>query len=119
MPDMVFVGFDDLHAKLMQKREQWRPKRKIWVGYEAEYAIYVHEDLEAFHPVGQAKYLEEPARTLQAQIVAVINNALATGMDLDAALYMGGLYLQAESQKLCPVDTGFLRNSAFTLVEIL
>lgn len=24
------------------------------------YAVYVHEDLTAYHPVGQAKYLEQP-----------------------------------------------------------
>lgn len=27
-------------------------------GVAAPYAIYVHEDLEAFHPVGQAKFIE-------------------------------------------------------------
>lgn len=27
-------------------------------GPAADYAFYVHEDLDAFHPVGQAKYLE-------------------------------------------------------------
>ncbi len=27
-------------------------------GEQAPYAIYVHEDLEAYHPVGQAKFLE-------------------------------------------------------------
>lgn len=27
-------------------------------GPSAPYAIYVHEDLEALHPVGQAKYIE-------------------------------------------------------------
>lgn len=27
-------------------------------GPSAPYAIYVHEDLEAFHKVGQAKYIE-------------------------------------------------------------
>ncbi len=29
-------------------------------GPSADYAIYVHEDLEAFHPVGQAKFMEAP-----------------------------------------------------------
>lgn len=28
---------------------------------DLEYAIYVHEDLNARHPVGQAKYLEDAA----------------------------------------------------------
>lgn len=37
--------------------------RKILVmivagGPAAPYAVYVHEDLDAFHPVGQAKYIE-------------------------------------------------------------
>lgn len=27
-------------------------------GETAPYAVYVHEDLEAFHPIGQAKFLE-------------------------------------------------------------
>jgi hypothetical protein len=28
-------------------------------GVSAPYAIYVHEDLEAIHPIGQAKFLEQ------------------------------------------------------------
>ena len=31
-------------------------------GASAPYAIYVHEDLNAIHPVGQAKFLEIPVR---------------------------------------------------------
>jgi hypothetical protein len=30
--------------------------------YTMSYALKVHEDLDAFHPVGQAKYLEVPFR---------------------------------------------------------
>jgi hypothetical protein len=30
----------------------------IFGGPTAPYAVYVHEDLEAYHPVGQAKFLE-------------------------------------------------------------
>lgn len=32
----------------------------VVVSYGTEYAIYVHENLEAHHPVGQAKYLSTP-----------------------------------------------------------
>jgi hypothetical protein len=32
----------------------------VIVGYTEEYAIFVHENLEANHPVGQAKFLEQP-----------------------------------------------------------
>lgn len=31
-------------------------------GPAADYAIHVHENLEAYHPVGQAKFIEEPLR---------------------------------------------------------
>lgn len=41
----------------------FREGRRIWYkivagGPSAPYAIFVHEDLEAFHPVGQAKFIE-------------------------------------------------------------
>jgi len=42
-------------------------------GPSAPYAIYVHEDLEAFHEVGQAKYIESvllESRPYMAQRVA-------------------------------------------------
>ena len=43
------------------------------------YAVYVHEDLTTFHRVGQAKYLEIPARaalqTIPSQMVAALNRA--------------------------------------------
>jgi hypothetical protein len=29
-------------------------------GPSADYAIYVHEDLDAYHPVGNAKFIERP-----------------------------------------------------------
>lgn len=119
MADMVVQGITALKTDFDRQRRKRKFRRRIWVGYEAEYAIFVHENLTAYHRVGQAKYLEEPARTLQVQIRQTINSALAAGASLDEALYAGGLYLQGESQKLVPVDTGFLRNSAFTLVEIL
>ncbi len=43
-------------------------------GPAIDYAIFVHENLEAHHPVGQAKYLEQPlmasAKDLPARIAA-------------------------------------------------
>ncbi|MBC8587108.1 HK97-gp10 family putative phage morphogenesis protein [Paratissierella segnis] len=35
-------------------------KPSVIVGFDEEYAIFVHENLEAHHPVGQAKFLEQP-----------------------------------------------------------
>lgn len=39
--------------------------------------------------------------------------------NLPRALLMGALFLQRESQKIVPVDTGLLRNSANSRVETL
>lgn len=40
----------------------------VWVGYTVEYAVYVHERLDVHHPIGQAKFLEEPMQTKQPQM---------------------------------------------------
>ncbi len=32
------------------------------IAYGTEYAVYVHEDLDALHPVGEAKFLERPLK---------------------------------------------------------
>lgn len=40
------------------------------------YAVYVHEDLEASHPVGKAKYLEDPFSAAQPQIEKAMIGAL-------------------------------------------
>lgn len=86
----------------------------VAVGYTAQYAIFVHEDLEAKHTVGQAKYLEQPARTLRNSLVYIVLSVLKAGKTMALALLTAGLRLQRESQKLVPVDTGNLKNSAFT-----
>lgn len=45
----------------------------VIVGYVADYAVYVHEDLQAKHKPGkQAKFLEEPARTKRGEIIKII-----------------------------------------------
>lgn len=47
------------------------------IGYTAEYAPFVHENLENQHPIGQAKFLEEALRINQQRIVAEIDGAIA------------------------------------------
>jgi len=45
----------------------------VVVGYVADYAVYVHEDLQAKHKPGkQAKYLEQPAREKKGEIIKII-----------------------------------------------
>lgn len=36
----------------------WGRKISVEMSFGTDYAIFVHENLEAFHPVGQAKFME-------------------------------------------------------------
>lgn len=44
----------------------------VLVQYDAEHALYVHEDLTARHTKGQAKFLEEATRQSPRRVVASI-----------------------------------------------
>jgi hypothetical protein len=49
-------------------------KADVVVEYLAEYAVAVHENLQASHKSGKrAKYLEEPARLFRKEIIGIIN----------------------------------------------
>ncbi len=113
---MSVKNVKSLVAKLKAKANKIAPQQKVSVivGFTAAYAIYVHENLEAYHPVGQAKFLADAAINNEKQVCELIGNAIDKGKTLAQALLLGGLKLQAEAQKLCPVDTGALKGSAFT-----
>ena len=49
-------------------------KPEYVVSYKKRYAIYVHENLHVFHPVGQAKFLEQPAREYRRTLIHIIEN---------------------------------------------
>lgn len=110
-------GFDGINKQLQAKIAELRMPAAVVVGFSVNYAIFVHENLTAHHPVGQAKFLETAARENEDRINKIVANALKKGLTLEQALLLGGLYLQREAQKLCPVDTGALKNSAYTRVD--
>lgn len=89
----------------------------VQVGYTQNYAIYVHENLKAKHPVGQAKFLEAPARRYGDEIGKQIHETYRKTKSLRKSVLVGALRLQRESQLLCPVDTSALRASAYTAFE--
>lgn len=92
-------------------------KASVQVGYTAAYAVYVHENLEAYHAPGKtAKFLEGPARRFAGEMGKIVRTALQSGKTLLEALMESGLFLQRQSQLVVPVDTGALKNSAFTRV---
>lgn len=105
----------------------------VAVGYTAAYALYVHENIEMvlagqprptkgnyWDPQGraQAKFLEAPFRDNASNYARIINNAMKRGNTLAQALVLAGLQLQRDSQLLVPVDTGNLKASAFTRLEV-
>ena len=53
----------------------------VTLGYGAYYAIFVHEILSARHPVGQAKFLEQPMLAMgpeyRARVIAAVTRAFA------------------------------------------
>lgn len=63
----------------------------VTLGYAAEYAIYVHENLNARHKVGTAKYLEIPFRAWRANSL----QAIADGFKAARAIGIGARKLAA------------------------
>lgn len=86
----------------------------VIVGFTASYALYVHENLQAYHPVGQAKFLEQPLRENREVYARLAREAIGRGRTVGQALVIAGLQLQRDAQQRTPVDTGNLKASAFT-----
>ncbi len=129
-------GLKALTGKLQQLEKSKKHKGgSVIVFYATNYAVYVHENLQAAHgkaynakhrgekkfksrgPKQQAKFLEGPARKYQDEIAADIVRAAKKGVDLLDAIKVGGLRLQRESMKIVPVDQTHLKGSADTKIE--
>lgn len=90
---------------------------EVVVGYSAPYALIVHEDLEAHHDNGQAKFLEQPARVNATTYGKRIAAEVKSKKTMRQALMTGATQLKRDSQALCPVDTGVLKASAYVKVD--
>lgn len=110
-------GLNKVLDRFKQLDKQVARTVSVIVGYTQQYAVFVHEDLTKRHPVGQAKFLEQPARELSRSIGEGVRKAIKEGASVDQALLIQGLRIQRESQLLCPVETGALKASAFTMLE--
>lgn len=116
----VVEGLEKVVAALRSKAAKLtgnETEPSVIVGYTQNYAVFVHENLEAHHHVGEAKFLERPARELSPELGKIVAQALAKGLNIAQALVLAGLRLQRESQLLVPVATGALKGSAFTQLE--
>ena len=83
------------------------------VGYSAPHAVPVHERLDLRHPIGQAKFLEQPIRTEEKVMADIIRSRLRARESLKSAQLAAARHLMKVSLTLVPYDTGELRNSWF------
>lgn len=121
MIKLEVMGADALRTALKARVEQAkRDGRTVGVvGYSAPYAVHVHEDLEAQHPNGgQAKFLEEPARTRRVEVGATVRRLVDAGATFEQAFRVALEQLLGWSRQLVPVDTGRLRDSGFVEVTV-
>lgn len=131
MTKFKISGVQKVIGKLQARaKAAGRSNVTVAVGFAASYALFVHEKVgmklagqprssgRGFYwdPQGQAqaKFLEEPARTLQPEFRRILKMNMARGVTLSQALLIIGLRLQREAQLKVPVDTGMLKASAFT-----
>ena len=107
----------------------------VIVGFTAAYALFVHENMEMklkgqprtggrgnyWDPQGIAgpKFLEGPARELSnsGELGRVLRAIYEISRSLMKSLLAVGMRIQREAQQRVPVDTGNLKNSAFTRQE--
>jgi hypothetical protein len=111
-------GVDVLVRKLqgLAAKSRKNAEASIRVGFNAPYALIVHEDLTAHHTNGVAKFLEIPLRQNRAKYAAIVTRMIKNHRSWQEALLAGGQALLVDSQSLCPVDTGFLRDSGYAMV---
>lgn len=86
---------------------------KVSVGYSAPYAVPVHERMDVFHPVGQAKFLDQPIRTEAKPMARIVTARLRARETLVSAQLAAAKHLMSVSLRLVPVDTGYLKDSWF------
>lgn len=107
-------GLKTVRAKLTGRRLAVGKSASFQVAYGTDYGIYVHEDLSMNHPRGgQAKFVEEPARTGRPTMQGIIASTLQPSRkrSLADAVRRAAQWLLDASQRLVPVDTGRLKRS--------
>lgn len=137
-------GSKELQATLrkLANKAQRDNRVSVVIGYNAKYALFVHENLEMkwkglerkgtrpdgtksegryWDPQGrgQSQYLIKPFRENRRKFRIIIQTIYKQTKNLTLGLVTAGQFLQRESQLIVPVDSGNLEGSAFTKVEKL
>jgi hypothetical protein len=72
----VPVDTGTLRDSVKKNITQTTQKVTLSVRYTAPYAIYVHENLSNYHPIGQAKFLERAINEVKPNIIQIIKQNL-------------------------------------------
>ena len=112
-------GIDKLKKDFKQSWLQFLGQgQDVIVGFSQNYAVFVHENLEARHKTGkQAKYLTSALKKVWPAIPYIVRQITKKGQSISKGLLVAGLRIQREAQKVVPIDTGALRASAYTTYE--
>lgn len=106
-------GAEKLKEQLAARSLRGRKTLAVQFGYRAKYAVFVHEDPFAHHPVGKWRYLADPLRRGRGQMGKIMKRELLRKRSLESAVFAALEWLREASQDEVPIDTGFLHDSWF------
>lgn len=112
-PSFAVEGGGQVVSALKARSLKGKKRVELACGYTAPYAVFVHGDMEAFHPVGNAKFLEGPMRRGRGQMGKIVVEVLRSKHSLEDAVLAAAEWLKDASQAEVPVDTGWLRDGWF------
>ena len=69
----------DHQREVAESKARTQLEKTIEVLFTSYYAVYVHEDMEANHTVGEAKYLEKPLNNERQEIMRLIADEIRKG----------------------------------------
>jgi hypothetical protein len=132
-------GFEKLVRKLKALSVAGRKKAIASVGYSADYAVYVENDLTKRHgetfneyyaaeiasgteharrPQEQAQFLSQPLQDNQTKLADIIATAVRNKEGVRVAVDRAARYLMAKSAEIVPIDTGNLISTAYINVRV-
>lgn len=113
--EVKIEGLERVNRMIQRSINRVKPFEELQteIGYTQTYALIVHEDLEVYHPYGQAKYLEMPSRRYRSNIYKVIAAGLGRGLSFQKSLLEGCEFLRQTAIPFTPIDTGALRLSTY------
>jgi hypothetical protein len=103
--------------KLRGRKAQQGSKKRTTVMYTAPHATFVHENLEAHHDNGEAKFLENATKAHRSDMAKIVALVASDGGSLDDANLAAGEALLGWSNQRVPVLTGELKASGTVVQE--